>query len=210
MKEASINIVYIDDISDEILSLYMRKVYCSTPFQRFATAPEIKKEYKEVHFCGDEGYEKLLQNTTVKSANVILIDNHLFEERTVGASRFSGKQFKVILRKLLPYVEVIIITQDETLTGENVVRKFSGRHGEDANQYYQENLAPILDNAIKEVLDFEELANDLKQSSDVEKLLVDKILNSLQGDDSYDALAKSDIDSLISSFKELKDACGEK
>lgn len=208
--ETSISIVYIDDISDEILSLYMSKIYCSNPFRRSATAPEIKKDYKEVPFRGDEGYEKLLQNTTVKSANVILIDNHLFEERTIGTSRFSGKQFKVILRKLLPYVEVIIITQDKALTGENVIRKFSGRHGENANQYYQENLAPLLDNAIKEVLDFEELANDLKQSSDVEKLLVDKILNSLRGDDSYDELTKSDIDSLISSFKELKDVYEEK
>ena len=43
-----------------------------------------------------------------------------------------------------------------------------------------------------EVLDFEELASDLKQSSDVEKLLVDKILNSLQGDDSYDVSVKLD------------------
>lgn len=210
MTATNISIVYIDDISDEILSQYMSKVYCSSPFRRSVTEPEITKEYKEVPFCGDDGYEKLLQNTTVKSANVILIDNHLFEERTAGVSRFSGKQFKVILRKLLPYVEVIIITQDGTLSGENIIRKFSGRHDENADQYYQENLAPLLDNAIKEVLDFEELANDLRQSSDVEKLLVDKILNSLQGDDSYDELRKSDIDSLISSFKELKDACGEK
>lgn len=209
MSETKINIVYIDDISDERLSLYMNKVYCSAPFRKSAVAPEIKKEYKEITFHGDEGYEKLLQNTTVKSANVILIDNHLFEERTIGISRFSGKQFKVILRKLLPYVEVIIITQDETLHGEKIMRKFSGRHGEDANQYYQENLAPLLDNAIKDVLDFEELADDLKQSTDVEKLLVDKILNSLQGDSSYDALTKSDIDRLITSFKELKDACGK-
>ncbi len=81
---------------------------------------------------------------------------------------------------------------------------------EDANQYYQENLAPLLDNAINEVLDFQKLANDLKQSSDVGKLLIDKVLNSLQGDDSYDPLTKSDIDNLISSFKELKNAFGDK
>ena len=116
----------------------------------------------------------------------------------------------IILRKILPYVEVIIITQDETLAGENVIRKFSGRHGEDATQYYQENLAPCLDRAIKEVLDFEDLADDLIQSKDVEKLLIDKVLNSLQGDDSYDALSKSDIDNLICSFREIKDAYGHK
>lgn len=188
MPNKKINIVYIDDNSDEILSQYMNKEYCATPFQQ-PDITQIEKVYKEVRFCGDEGYEALLQNVTVKAANVILIDNHLFEERTIGTGRFSGKQFKIILRKILPYVEVIIITQDETLAGENVIRKFSGRHGEDATQYYQENLAPCLDRAIKEVLDFDDLADDLIQSKDVEKLLIDKVLNSLQGDDSYDALS---------------------
>ena len=72
------------------------------------------------------------------------------------------------------------------------------------------NLAPCLDRAIKEVLDFEDLADDLIQSKDVEKLLIDKVLNSLQGDDSYDALSKSDIDNLICSFREIKDAYGHK
>ena len=209
MSDKKINIVYIDDNSDEILSQYMTKEYCATPFQQ-PDITQIEKVYKEVRFCGDEGYEALLQNVTVKAANVILIDNHLFEERTIGTGRFSGKQFKIILRKILPYVEVIIITQDETLAGENVIRKFSGRHGEDATQYYQKNLAPCLDRAIKEVLDFEDLADDLIQSKDVEKLLIDKVLNSIQGDDSYDALSKSDIDNLICSFREIKDAYGHK
>lgn len=209
MPDKKINIIYIDDNSDEILSQYMTRGYCATPFQRSDTT-QIAKDYKEIRFCGDEGYEVLLQNATVKAANVILIDNHLFEERTIGTGRFSGKQFKIILRKILPYVEVIIITQDETLASGNVIRKFSGRHGEDATQYYQENLAPCLDRAIKEVLDFEDLADDLIQSKDVEKLLIDKVLNSLQGDDSYDALSKSDIDNLICSFREIKDAYGHK
>lgn len=209
MPEKKINIVYIDDISDEILSRYMTESYCTTPFCR-SNKTQIEKNYKEVLFCGAEGYEALLKEPNVKAANVILIDNHLFEERTVGTGRFSGKQFKIILRKIFPYVEVIIITQDETLAGENVIRKFSGRHGEDATQYYQENLAPCLDRAIKEVLDFEDLADDLIQSKDVEKLLIDKVLNSLQGDDSYDVLSKSDIDNLIFSFREIKDAYGHK
>ena len=207
MLGEKINIVYIDDNSDEILSQYMNERYCATPFHQ-SDAAQIEKDYKEIRFCGDEGYEGLLQNASVKAANVILIDNRLFEERTIGGKRFSGKQFKIILRKILPYVEVVIITQDETQAGENVVRKFSGRHGEDATQYYQENLAPCLNKAIGAVLDFEALADDLMQSEDVEKLLIDKVLNSLQGDDSYDALSKSDIDDLICSFREIKDACG--
>lgn len=209
MMDKNINIVYIDVNSDEILSRYMNSGYCAIPFQR-SDNTQINKVYKEIRFCGDEGYELLLQNATVKAANVILIDNHLFEECTIGTSRFSGKQFKIILRKILPYVEVIVITQDKTLAGENVISKFSGSNVEDAPKYYKENLAPCLDKAIKEVLDFENLADDLIQSKDVEKFLIDKVLNSLQGDDSYDTLSKSDIDNLICSFREIKDACGYK
>lgn len=207
MLKKKINIVYIDDINDEILSRYMTKCYCTTPFYRLDKT-KIEKNYKEVPFCGDEGYEALLKDPIVKAANVILIDNHLFEERTVGTGRFSGKQFKIIFRKIFPYVGVIIITQDETLSGENIIRKFSGRNGENSNQYYEEYLAPCLDRAIEEVLDFEDLADDLIQSTDVEKILIDRVLNSLQGDDSYDALSKSDIDELICSFREIKDAYG--
>lgn len=64
-----------------------------------------------------------------------------------------------------------------------------------------------MDQAIKSVLEFEALADDLKQSIDVEKILVEKIIHSLQGDSSYDSLTKADIDNLIACFKELKDGC---
>ena len=206
---AEIRIVYVDDQSDEILSKYVSQVYCSRQYAPTFGDPVVNKKYEEIKFDGSKGYESLIQDARICSANVVLIDNHLFEERNATMGRFSGKQFKVILRKLLPFVEVIIITQDESLVGENVIRKFSDRHGKDSNVYYDEELSPLLDTAIQEVLDFEELADDLTQSSDVEKLLIDKIVNSVKGGNSYDSLTKSDIDSLIASFKELKDGCGD-
>lgn len=55
MPDKKINIVYIDDNSDEILSQYMNKEYCATPFQQ-PDITQIEKVYKEVRFCGDEGY----------------------------------------------------------------------------------------------------------------------------------------------------------
>lgn len=205
---SKIKIVYIDDQVDEILSRYISEVYCRIEFSKTGMRQNIEKIFEEVKFEGDNGYESLLQDNRIRSANVILIDNHLFEERSASAGKFSGKQFKVILRKLLPFVEVLIITQDELLVGDNIIHKFSGRNGENTDAYYKEHLDSILDAAIKEVLEFESLANDLKYSADVEKALVDKILQSLQGNDSYDALTKKDIDTLVSSFRELKEGCG--
>jgi|LSQX01.1.fsa_nt_gb hypothetical protein len=206
---SEMRIVYIDDQIDEILSRYISQSYCANAYINQLSKQSIAKVYEEVRFVGEEGYESLLHNVKVRSANVILIDNHLFEEHSAGSGKFSGKQFKVILRKLLPFVEVLIITQDEQLQGDNIIHKFSGRHGEDPDLYYEKHLNSILDEAINAVLEFEFLADDLKQSTDVEKLLIEKILQSLQGDDSYDALTKADIDSLISSFKELRDGCGD-
>lgn len=202
-----IRIIYIDDQIDEILSKYISEVYCTKRFLASGADQNVQKKFEEVKFEGEQGYESLLQNNKVRSANVILIDNHLFEERSAGSGKFSGKQFKVILRKLLPFVEVLIITQDDQLKGDNIIHKFSGRHGENTDLYYTKQLDNVLDKAIKEVLEFEVLADDLKLSTDVEKALVDKILQSLQGDSSFDMLTKSDIDSLILSFKELKEGC---
>lgn len=204
---AEIRIVYVDDQNDEILSRYVSQVYCSHEYNPRPGDQAVHKIYNEIKFDGTKGYEYLIQDTRIRSANVVLIDNHLFEERTAATGKFSGKQFKVILRKLFPFIEVIIITQDATLVGENVIRKFSDRHGSNPDVYYNTELAPLLDAAIMEVLDFEALADDLVQSADVEKMLIDKIVNSLKGDNSYDSLTKSDIDSLIASFKELKDGC---
>lgn len=204
---AEIRIVYVDDKIDEIISKFVSQIYCSQQHTMFRSSQVVNKKYTEIQFDATKGYEHLIQDTRIRSANVVLIDNRLFEERAATVGRFSGKQFKVILRKLLPFVEVIIITQDESLIGENVIRKFSNRHGESPDEYYMENLAPPLDTAIREVLDFKALADDLAQSSDVEKMLIDKILFSLKGDTSYDSLTKSDIDSLIASFKELKNVC---
>lgn len=193
-------IVYIDDHFDTEISKYMHDVYC-----RFPWSDKIEKEYAEVPFEYSKGYESLLNNATVREANIILIDNRLFEQSNAGTGKFSGKQFKLILRKLFPFVEVLIITQDEGMTGYKIIHKFSGRHGESSNEYYNQILKPELDASIKEVLGFEELAEELKSSEDVEKALVEKVLLSLQGENSYDDLKKTDIDNLIKVFRELKE-----
>jgi len=201
-------IIYIDDQIDGILTKYLRDNYCAYPYIENSSKQEVKKVYKEVEFKGEDGYEGLLLDARVKSANVILVDNRLFEERSAGSGKFSGKQFKVILRKMLPFVEVLVITQDRQTVGDNIIHKFSGRNGESPELYYKEHLNLILDASIKEVLEFQALADDLNRGIDVRRDLVEKILQSLQGDDSYDALTKADIDALIASFKELKDGCG--
>ena len=97
---------------------------------------------------------------------------------------------------MLPFIEVLIITQDETLQGRNILHKCPDT---DINpEDYFKNL--LIDN----IIEFNDLATDLCNSEDVNKELIDKILDTLDGSSVYENLTKSDIDSLISSFKELK------
>ena len=201
---SSVKIIYIDDNMDSILSRFLNKIYK----KRLYTLDDgriIKKDYDEILFDNKNGYEVLFKDQAISSANLILIDNHLFEEYSATTGKFSGKQFKIILRKLFPFIEVIIITQDPNLKGDNIIKKFSGKDTNDANKYYEDNLIPVLDMAIKRIVEFEELADDLRKSDNVDKALKDKVLESIEGNNLYDELTKSDIDELIRSFKELKD-----
>ena len=201
---SSIKIIYIDNNMDSILSRFLNKIYK----KRLYTLDDgriIKKDYDEILFDNKNGYEVLFKDQAISSANIILIDNHLFEEYSATTGKFSGKQFKIILRKLFPFIEVIIITQDPNLKGDNIIKKFSGKDTNDANKYYEDNLIPVLDMAIKRIVEFEELADDLRKSDNVDKALKDKVLESIEGNNLYDELTKSDIDELIRSFKELKD-----
>lgn len=204
---SEIIIVYIDDRIDEIVSSYLEQNYCARTYTDNTSKLEIKKVYNEVKFNGEGGCQSLLLDTRIRSANVILVDNRLFEERAVDSGRFSGKQFKVLLRKLHPFIEVVIITQDELLIGDNIIHKYSGENEESPDDYYKENLDKALDAAIKVVLECESLTDEMERNTDVPGLLIENIQQSLQGDESYDALTKADIDSLIANFKELKNEC---
>ena len=200
---SSVKIIYIDDNLDSILSKFINKNYKKKPYI-LDDKRIIKKDYDEILFNNKHGYEVLFKDQVISSANIILIDNHLFEEYSAKTGKFSGKQFKIILRKIFPFIEVIIITQDPNLKGDNIIKKFAGKNTHEADKYYEENLVPVLNKAVQRVIEFEELADDLRKSDNVDKALKDKVLESIEGNNLYDELTKSDIDKLIRSFKELK------
>jgi len=200
---SEIKIVYIDDNIDDVVSKYLKTVYCTENY--LENSNEYVKKYVEVIFDENLNYESLLNDTRIRSANVLLIDNKLYESRSAGSGRLTGRQFKILLRRFFPFIETLIITQDETLIGENIVHKFSGTNISKSDAYYTENLGKKIDISIKEVLEYEKLSKELDNNTDVDTLLIEKVRLSLRGDDSYNELSKADVDNLIESFKELKD-----
>ena len=87
-----LKILYIDDNPEPSLSKYLDKYKNSS----------CDIEYSDIKFNPDEGYESLINNAEGKSANIIFIDSKLFENRTAIAGKFTGEEFKIILKKYFP------------------------------------------------------------------------------------------------------------
>lgn len=123
-----INLVYIDDDRDEAISAYLEEDYKSDKYD---------VEYYEIEFEGDKGYESLLDSPEVASANVILIDSRLFEnDRIQNKGKFSGEEFRMILRKVFPFIEVLVISQNGENKDFEIIPKYRSGSSETSTEYY--------------------------------------------------------------------------
>lgn len=190
------NLLYIDDRPDPSLEKYLDREYHNLHYDI---------EYFETTFNPNEGYECLIQDPKVQSANIIFIDSRLFENRTVGNSKFSGEEFKIILRKYYPFIEVIVITQNKADSDVGTISKYDPKCGKTASEYYAEYLPPYIEKAIQNILIYRRLAEKLENNKNWEATLKEKIINSLQGIGTYDELTKTDIDQLILAFKDVQE-----
>ena len=190
------NILYIDDSPESGLERYLDTGYSNT---------EYETEYSEIQFMPDDGYECLIRNTKVQSANIIFIDSRLFENRTVAAGKFSGEEFKIILKKYYPFIEVIVITQNDADPSLGTISKYDPNCGKTAAAYYAEHLPVYIEKAIDNILVYRRLAEKLEINTSWESTLIEKIINSLNGVGTYDELTRTDIDNLISAFKEIQE-----
>ena len=190
-----ISLVYIDDSPETTLVKYLDKEFHSDSY-------EI--EYSEIIFHPEDGYESLLLNPKVKAANIILVDSWLFENRTATEKKFTGEEFKLVLKKVLPFIEVIVITQNGVDGDIDKLPKYDMSCGIAASEYYQSVLPDVINNAVANIQQYWLLAELVNQNDSWESILKDKVMATLNGTSAYDELSKSDVDALISAFKELQ------
>ncbi len=189
------SLVYIDDKPEAALTKYLDKEFHSDDY-------EIK--CSEIIFKPEEGYESLLSDSKVRAANIILIDSRLFENRTATGGKFTGEEFKLVLKKFFPFIEVIVITQNGTDTEINKIAKYDKGCDQTASEYYSELLPRFIDNAVANIHQYWLLADLVNNNDSWEDVLKDKVLATLNGTNTYDELTKTDIDILISAFKEIQ------
>lgn len=202
------NIVYIDDSPDLFISRYMAEMLIKS--QPVSGVEKI--EFNEIIFDDDENFEDLLKNKKVIEANILIVDERLFEEQS-ERKKFTGLQFRLILKKVYPFKEVIVITQPNNLDTQNrddIVYKYSGKDGrEAATKHYENCLKPAIVKATNNYNEsatlIHQLIDSYRQTGDEVPAIFEKMSNSLFDNDySYQDFRKSDIDKLIKSFNCLE------
>lgn len=189
-----LKILYIDDHPDAALAKYLDNYKNSN----------CEIEYSDIEFNPDEGYESLINNPDVKTANIIFIDSKLFENRNAIAGKFTGEEFKIILRKYYPFIEVIVITQNEIEQEYETISKYDPKCGKKPEEYYDKKLPNLLEQCIKNIFEVRKIALELEKNTSWEKVMVEKIVNSVNGQGKFDELTKDDIDDVIKMFRELQ------
>lgn len=195
LKE-KISLVYIDDERDEAISAYLEDDYENDKYDM---------EYHEIKFESDKGYENLIDSPEVASANVILIDSRLFENDSIKCKgKFSGEEFRMILRKIFPFIEVLVISQNGENKNFEIIPKYRSGSSETSKEYYERVLKNKIDECINRVITFRNISVKLENNEGIEKFLVEKAVDSLNGINDYEDLSKDDIDKLITVFQSLK------
>ena len=191
------SLVYIDDNPETALTRYLDEEFQSDNYEIVCS---------EIIFKPEDGYESLLSDQRVSSANIILIDSWLFENRTAADAKFTGEEFKLILKKLLPFIEVIVITQNGTDSEIRKIAKYDKSLAGSASEYYSSKLPKIINEAVADIKQYRLLADLVRKNDTWEDVLKDKVIATLKGTNTYDKLTKDDIDSLILAFKEIQES----
>ena len=194
MIDMMISIVYVDDDIDNNLSRYLGEFCSSDP--HFACS--------ELKFNNTDTYLSLLNNEDIRKSNILLIDSRLFKEADAASNQLSGEVFRVIINKVFPYIEVVVISQNAMDVEWCVVPKCkTARSYSEFKEYYDKELGPILREKSKKICETRRILASLENKDTVETALLEKLQRSIAGETEYDELKASDIDNMIEAFKEL-------
>lgn len=195
----NINIVYVDDNPDIYLNLFLESY----------KGEGIKINYSSIIFEQDDSYKTLLENQVIRDANIVFIDSRLFENRGVG-SVLSGEEFKLIIKKIFPYIEVIVISQKaigedfQTIAKYDLTSYMSDVDDikKSAFDFYSREIIPLIKEKIQNVIEFRKILERIQNEKiGIDKYLIENIENSIKGTDEYDQLSSKDLDNVIKAFQ---------
>lgn len=170
-------LVYIDDEMEISLSHYLDK------HLKDELDGTIELECEEIKFDPNLGYNSLINDIRVRRANIILIDSRLFEDRNASKGKFSGEEFKFIIKRTYPYIEVLVISQNKMDASLQIIPKYNCDCGMSPEEYYDANLLQHIKNAIAQVDLYRTLANCFEENDNWEPLIKERAISNLKGTD---------------------------
>ena len=190
-----ITMLYVDDKIDLYVSRYLNS-YSNN---------NAEYKYSELKFENKYSYEDLLENNEIQKADILFLDSMLFENGNVENNKISGEELGLIIKKIFPFKEIIVITQYQDKMEYSTLKKYnSSTYTCDVNSFFQDNWNEKIVNATKNILLNRNILKNISSKRYVEKYLFEKMENSINGLSNYDNLTKADIDSLIKAFEEMR------
>lgn len=189
MNEEKIRVVYVDTHIDKGVSDFLkRECIDGEPV-----------EYEEYELCEDN-YKALLNSSTITFANIIVIRSEISDK--IG---ISGEEFKLILRKTFPFIEVIVFSFDEkrikerSTMGIGIVFDYDDDKVDTNYGFIYDEFYRCYRRVIANFNNWEKM----KENKIFDKVFLEQFENSLMGIYHYNELSKSDIDELISMLRQI-------
>lgn len=194
-KMELITMLYVDDKIDLYVSKYLNSY----------SNDKAEYKYSELKFENKYSYEDLLENNEIQKADILFLDSMLFENGNVQDNKISGEELGLIIKKIFPFKEIIVITQYQDKMEYSTLKKYnSNTYDCDEDSFFQDNWNKEIVNATKNIILNRNILKNISSKRYVEKYLFEKMENSINGLSNYDNLTKADIDSLIKAFEEMR------
>lgn len=191
----TINIVYVDDKLDPFVSAYLSSL----------SSNEYLYKKKEITFSNGDSYESMLSMEEIRTADILFLDSMLFENNRVNGNKLSGEELGLIIKKIFPYKEILVITQYQEKSEFSSLKKYNSKtfrcsHDEFFKQYWEATILQASHNIVQNRKILEKLSSE----NYVEKMLLEKLELTMSGQVDYENLTKKDVDKLIKSFEEMR------
>ena len=197
MTTERIEIAYVDDKIDLQLTDYLNRYV--DDFNKDSNA--IVLGYNEIEFKQNYTYDTLFNNQTFRHCDIAVIDSKLYENTNARGHIYTGEDLKLLVRNYSPFIDIIVITQNEISENSATIRKSHGN--ENPEEHYNSELKPLLDYSIKCCTEYKFKLDELKTKSTIDKAILDRISDLINHEDTYNLTVK-DVDEIIKLFNEIK------
>ncbi|WP_314404317.1 hypothetical protein [uncultured Granulicatella sp.] len=190
-----IKLIYVDDKIDLYVSRYLLN-----------NSDILNYDYEEITYRNEFTYENFLEKENFQKSDIIILDSMLFENNNSKNNKITGEELGVIIKKIFPFKEILIITQNQDKSEYCDLNKFNSKFYEkNYESFFENEWLPSLKKAINKIILYKKIMNNIKIKDYMDTVLYEKINNSICGISIYDELKESDINNLIKAFQEMRD-----